>query len=101
MGSQPILPALPNPGDSGMNKAEAKEFGSALADIRYLSRQVNDFHSELREHMQHEDRMNDEFTKSLNVAHGKIKTINTHLAWMKGVWAAVQVSVLSLLGFKQ
>jgi len=102
MASEPILPSLPHgdPASSGMTKNEAREFGSAIQEIRHVSKQVAQLHIELRMHMEDEDRKHEEQDKSLNSAHSKIKTINTHLGWIKGIFTVCQASILGWLGLK-
>lgn len=100
MGSQPILPALPNPSDSGMTKGEAKEFGSALAQLKHVSDQVNNMHLELREHMIDEDKKHEAQQERIVEVEKKLGALETHLQWVKGIAAAVQAAIVGWLGIK-
>lgn len=103
MASEPILPSLPHddPSSSGMTKSEAREFGGAIQEIRHVSKQVAQLHTELRMHMEDEDRKHEQQQDRIVIVEKQVGAIDSHLMWLKGIWAVVQASVVGWLGFKQ
>lgn len=103
MGSNPILPALPDvdePHDSGFSKSESGRLVRVETHLYYVSKQVEAVHKDLQESTRVFQEKHDLHHASIAAAHSKIKTINTHLGWMKAIWLAVQGSVLAWLGLK-
>lgn len=57
-------------------------------------------HEDLHEHLKLMRAWREEMHERTATTERALDTLATHMAWMKGIWAAMQASVLAWLGLK-
>lgn len=61
---------------------------------------LEEIHQDLKKHMSDEEKYHKAHDELLTKHEKDITTIQTHFAWCKGIWVAVQGSVIGWIGFK-
>ena len=68
--------------------------------IDHLIKLAERNHEDLHEHLNLMRTWREETQARLAHSERTVGTLATHMTWMKGIWAAVQASVVAWLGFK-